>query len=193
MSNLHSRRKLSWTVDRWPLKVPFVTAKESVDVVETVTVSLECSGRVGRGEALGVDYLGETPDSIGASIESLRPAVEAGANRTELLRLPAAAGARNAIDCALWDLESRLSGTSVWERLGVERAPVACIVTLPLADPADMAAAAIDAVDFDVLKLKLGNDDPVAVCPRRERGTPGCSADRRRKRILDAGDIDRDC
>ncbi|MFT5372741.1 MAG: hypothetical protein ACI9R7_002292, partial [Lysobacterales bacterium] len=70
--------KLSIFTDQWEMNSPFVTSKESISHIETITVCLGSGGVCGRGEALGVDYLGETPATIMAQLENVRSEVEAG-------------------------------------------------------------------------------------------------------------------
>ena len=154
-------RNLDWQLDRWTLREPFVTARESIDVIETVTATVSSLGVSGRGEALGVDYLGETPASIGRALEAARAMVEAGASRDELAASITCAGARNALDSALWDLEAKLAGRSVWEMTQTSRESVPCLVTLPLGSAGAMARAADNARQFGVLKLKLDRRDVI--------------------------------
>ncbi|MDH3430834.1 MAG: dipeptide epimerase, partial [Gammaproteobacteria bacterium] len=117
---------------------------------------------VGRGEALGVYYLGETEETMLAQLESIADKLVAGANRHDLLDLLPPGGARNAADAALWDLEAQLSGKSAWEMAGVEPNPVETDLTIGLeAEPEDMARKAAAAPDYDLLKIKLDDDRPV--------------------------------
>ncbi len=168
---------LSVIRDDWPLREPFVIAGSTTTAITTVTVELAVGDDVGRGEALGVDYLGETADSIEAQIEEVRSLVEegrrsarSGAVATPELdalavalgeRLPAG-GARNALDCALWDLRLALTGTTIWQTLGLDPRPVVTAYTLSLDHPAAMATAAQRAAAYPVLKLKLDAVDPAA-------------------------------
>ena len=150
--------KLSIFTDRWEMKEPFVTSKESIDHIETITVCLGKDGFCGRGEALGVDYLGETPESMQGQLESVRSTVEAGVGLGEVQLLLPPGGARNALDCALWDLNAKLDGKRVWQMLEMPSAPVTTVYTLSLDTPARMAEEALKYSDFPVLKLKTAPD-----------------------------------
>ncbi|HKQ16645.1 MAG TPA: hypothetical protein VJT80_24725, partial [Steroidobacteraceae bacterium] len=95
----------------WPLREPFVISRSSHTTCEVIIVQLAAGGHVGRGEAVGVDYHGETIESMRAQIENVRARIERGVDRGELLDLLPAGGARNALDAALWDLEAKRTGT----------------------------------------------------------------------------------
>ena len=105
------KHELSIQTRVWPLREKFVIARGSQTACEVIVVHLAVDGHVGRGEAVGVDYHGETIDSMRAQIESVRAAVERGVDRGQLLDLLPPGGARNALDAALWDLEAKRTGT----------------------------------------------------------------------------------
>ncbi len=150
----------------WPLKTAFVTSQDNVSGIDSVRVQLTHDGAVGHAESLGVDYHGETADSILADIESVRHLVESSKNlcsvRERLLQVLPAGGARNALDCAAWDLEAKLQGQRVWALLGMPVQPVETMITLTLDTPAAMATQALAAADFSVLKLKVDAIEPIA-------------------------------
>jgi L-alanine-DL-glutamate epimerase-like enolase superfamily enzyme len=104
---------------------------------------------------------GDAVDGVVAEIEAQRRAIERGMSRLELQGAMPAGAARNALDCAFWDLEAKISGVPAWRLAGLERAPhpVATAFTLSLGTPEAMGAAARDASAMPVLKLKLGGDD----------------------------------
>lgn len=156
-------RTLAARHDALPLSRPFRIARGVKTVADVVTVEIRANGACGRGE--GVPYLryGESVQGALAAIEAARDAIEAGANRQELQVLMPAGAARNAVDCALWDLESRLSGKSVAERLGrPSPAPMATAMTVGLDHPAAMAAAARALAAVPLLKIKVDRNDPEA-------------------------------
>jgi L-alanine-DL-glutamate epimerase-like enolase superfamily enzyme len=93
--------------ESWPFKVPFRISGYTFTAGEVIAVSLAEAGYVGRGEACGVYYRGETPESMTAQIEAVRGAIENGIDRESLRTLLPPGGARNALDCALWDLEAK--------------------------------------------------------------------------------------
>jgi L-alanine-DL-glutamate epimerase-like enolase superfamily enzyme len=107
--------KLNYSIKRWTMVEPFIIASGSCDYIECVIVTLTDElGNSGRGETCGVDYHGETIESICRQIEASRQRVEAGIDRESLGQLLPAGGARNGLDCALWDLHCRRNNRSVW-------------------------------------------------------------------------------
>lgn len=153
---------LTFSIDSWSLKEPFVTAKDHYFRIETLTVSIDDGTHLGRGEALGVDYLGETPLSMGDEVLAVAAEIDAGASRHDLRELLPPGGARNAIDCALWDLESKRCDQRAWELAGLEVEPVTTVYTLSLDTPAAMARQALAHASMPALKLKLDADDAAA-------------------------------
>ncbi len=150
--------KLHFDRRAFQLHTPFRISRGTQQVVEALTVTLVDGAVQGRGETVGVDYRGETLDGIAAQIAAIASDIEAGLTRDELLsRLPPG-GARNAIDCALWDLEAKQTGIPVWQRASLSPPrPVAATVTLSLDTPENMANAARAARACSALKLKLGD------------------------------------
>ena len=125
---------------------------------ETALVVAELSDGThrGRGEAAGVYYLGDDVAAMLAAIEGVRAAIEAGATRTDLQVLLPPGGARNALDCAYWELEAKVSATPVWQLAGVSRPrPLRTTITLGAEAPAAMATAARALAECRTLKLKL--------------------------------------
>lgn len=111
----------------------------------------------GRGESVPYGRYGETVEGVIAQIEDARTAIEAGASRTELLGLMTAGAARNAVDCALWDLEAKQAGEPAWRLAGRARLdPVKTCYTISLGAPEAMAEAARAAARRPMLKLKIG-------------------------------------
>jgi L-alanine-DL-glutamate epimerase-like enolase superfamily enzyme len=143
----------------WEMVEPFVTASEVTTAIKVVTVHLECDGLMGRAETLGVDYLGENAHSITAQIESVRRQIEDGISLDELQELLPPGGARNGLDCALWDLEAKRAGRRVWEMLNMDMQPVHTVFTLALGEAQAMASKARDCRNMPHLKLKLNSDD----------------------------------
>lgn len=150
--------KLSIFKDRWEMTTPFVTSKEVIRHIDTLTVCLGSEGRCGRGEALGVDYLGETEAIMRAQLENVRSQIEAGVEPDDITSLLPPGGARNALDCALWDLLAKTSGKRVCEMLNTPFEPVTSVFTLSLDSPERMAAQALSHAQFPVLKLKLNHE-----------------------------------
>ena len=154
--------RLEISYDRWRMRSPFVTSQGGLTDIETLTVTLESGGRRGRGEALGVHYLGEDARRLGHQLEVLRPEIERGVDRRALWRLLPPGGARNALDCALWDLEAKLAGTTIWRLLEMEAGALTTAYTLSLGSPEEMAAEAAARRRYPLLKLKLDAADPLA-------------------------------
>jgi len=153
--------KLSVELEQWPLKTPFRISDHTWVALDVVVVSLEQDGCIGRGEAAGVFYLDDTPASMTRQIEALRPVVEAGIDREALQRLMKPGGARNAVDCALWDLEAQLSGRTAWESAGLEEPrPLLTAFTCGVDEPEQMAAKARAYPGARAIKLKL-NGEPI--------------------------------
>src|ERR1044072_6018831 len=147
------RPTLAITVQKWPLKTPFRIAGHCFDAFETVTVELACDGVIGRGEAFGVHYRGDSVQSMTAQLERVRSTIEAGLTRDKLQSLLPAAGARNALDCAWWALEAKLSGKSAWQLAGMDRPrPLLTTFTCGAGTPQEMATAAKDYRGARVLK-----------------------------------------
>jgi L-alanine-DL-glutamate epimerase-like enolase superfamily enzyme len=102
--------------ESWPYKVPFRVSRGAESVLEVIVVTLtDAQGHVGRGEAAGVDYDGESVALLRAQLEAVRPSIERGLDFAALAALLPAGGARNAVDCALWDLTAKQRRTRVWE------------------------------------------------------------------------------
>jgi L-alanine-DL-glutamate epimerase-like enolase superfamily enzyme len=137
----------------------FTISRGSVDSVEVVTVILAEGEAAGRGECRPYPRYGESADSAIAAIESVRPMVEGGADRRELAAALSAGAARNALDCAMWDLEAKRRREPVWRLAGLpEPRPVLTAYTLSLDTPERMAEAARAAAGRPLLKLKLGGE-----------------------------------
>ena len=143
----------------WPFANPFRTAYQASAVAAALQVELKDGPFVGRGEALGVGYHGETVDSMLAQVQSIKGELSAGISRPELGRLLPAGGARNAVDCALWDLEAKRTGKRVWELVGLSSInELATDYTISLDTPAKMAQTAGTLRQYSKFKLKLSGD-----------------------------------
>ena len=154
-----TRLSLTTALESWPLKKPFRISGNIFSESSNLLVTLDDGTQLGRGEAQGVYYHAETPESMAAQVESVRDAVEAGIDRAGLQTLLPAGGARNALDCALWELESRRTGKPVWMLAGLdEPRPLLSTWTIGGDAPDVMARDAIDYVAARSLKLKLIGD-----------------------------------
>lgn len=156
------KRRVAVHLENWMALIPFRISRNTWDDFPSVVCEIEQNGAVGRGEALGVYYLGENPRSMLAQIETITGPLEAGAGREELLELLPPGGARCAVDAALWDLEAQLTGTTAWTAAGVSADPVETVFTIGLeAEPGEMGARAAAAQELSLFKVKLNNDRPV--------------------------------
>jgi L-alanine-DL-glutamate epimerase-like enolase superfamily enzyme len=154
------KRAVSVSSERWRLAEPFVTSHQAYLFSDFVVVELREGSCVGRGEASGVEYKGETPQSLLDDIERVRSLLEAGLSRDELQRVLPAGGARNAIDCALWALEADIKGIRAARIAGVRPTKFQTVKTLSLNTPEKMADQARRAREFGILKLKLDASEP---------------------------------
>lgn len=143
----------------FPFASTFRIAYEVRTHAETVRVELTDGKLIGRGEALGVSYHGETADSLLAQLKAVKKDLANGISRTELQALLPPGGARSAIDCALWDLEAKRTGRRVWELAGIKSVnPLITAYTLSMDTPEAMGRAAGAARQYSLLKLKLAGD-----------------------------------
>ncbi|WP_432768312.1 MAG: dipeptide epimerase [Sphingopyxis sp.] len=167
-------------VERWAVAGSFVIARGAKTFVDVVVAEvLGADGAVGRGEGTPVYYLGE--DAAGCRDEILRAAahiadLDAAAARAVVQDIMAPGAARNALDCALWDLEAQQRGLRLWQLAGCDGAPTArdTAFTISLGSPGAMAeqAASAAADGYRLLKLKLtGEDDRLRVAGVR-KGAP---------------------
>lgn len=146
----------------WPMTAPFVITGHVFDSLEAVVVTVEQDGKVGRGEGVPVYYLQERAEEMLEQIEAVRPVIEAGVSRDALQELLPPGGARNAVDCALWDLEVKQKRVSIWELTGVEPRQRRTAFTLGIQErPELMAEQAARARDYSLIKIKLNDVDPV--------------------------------
>jgi L-alanine-DL-glutamate epimerase-like enolase superfamily enzyme len=144
---------------RWPLKAPFRISRGVKTAADTVMVELRRGAAVGRGESVPYPRYGESVDGVVALLETVAGASESGTPDEALTAMLPAGAARNALDCALWDLRARESGRTVAELTGLARpARLACAVTVSLDEPEAMAAAARAVADAPVVKVKLDGD-----------------------------------
>lgn len=153
-------RRLSVTVDVFELAQVFTIARGSKREAVVVVAEIAEGDRAGRGECVPYPRYGESVDSVRAAIEAAREAVGAGASRDELQRLMPAGAARNAVDCAMWDLEAKHSGRTAAEAIGLESPrALETAFTISLGTPEEMAAATRAAADRTLLKVKVGGGD----------------------------------
>ena len=151
-----SKLKLTVAVEQLRLSAPFRISGYVMQEQAAVVVTLHDGEHRGRGEASGVYYLGDTAQTIVGSIESVRAGIEAGVDRAGLQALMPPGGARNAVDCALWELDAQRLQTPVWKLAGLPGVkPLITTFTLGADEPANMVAGAHKYAQARALKLKL--------------------------------------
>jgi L-alanine-DL-glutamate epimerase-like enolase superfamily enzyme len=151
--------KLSVRIERWPIAGAFTISRGAKTEAVTVVAEVSQGGHTGRGECVPYARYGETPEAALATLKPMRPLLRRGLDRQALQAAMPAGAARNALDCALLDLEAKTKGLRVWDMLG-RPAPRACTTayTISLGTPEAMAAATAKAAHRPLLKIKLGGD-----------------------------------
>jgi L-Ala-D/L-Glu epimerase len=146
-------------VEHWPIRGAFTISRGAKREAVVVVASISDGAHTGRGECVPYARYGERVEGVVTAIEHCAGALAGGISRAELAALLPAGAARNALDCALWDLEAKRSGRSAAELAGAGALrPVLTALTLSLGSPEGMAAAARAASAYPLLKLKLGGD-----------------------------------
>ena len=160
---------LTVTVERWPIRGSFAISRGAKTEAVVVVAELGDGKARGRGECVPYARYGESVENVCAAIEALRPRLAAGLTRLDLQKAMPPGAARNALDCAFWDLEAKRSGRSVHDLAGLAAPhPVTTAFTISLAPPAEMAAATAKASSRPLLKIKLGADgDPERIAAVR--------------------------
>ena len=148
--------QLSYRVETHRLKAPFRIATRVFETSDVVVVELADGDETGRGEGAGVFFLDDDADHIVAELEAHRRAIEGYPSRQELLDLMPRGGARNAVDCALWELEAKRQRTTARQLAGIGQArPLITTFTLGADDPQRMAEGARAYADAKAIKVKL--------------------------------------
>ena len=163
-------RQVELLIESWPLLEPFVITGHTWTHCDVLVVSITENGVTGRGEATGVYYLDETAESMYQQVLGIQQKLEQGISREQLQSLLPVGGARNAIDCALWDLEAKSSGQSIFGLTGIPSSPVNTVNTVTIDTPEEMAKKAA-AITARQIKVKLDGEQPLqritAVCNAR--------------------------
>jgi L-alanine-DL-glutamate epimerase-like enolase superfamily enzyme len=153
-------RQLTVSIDRFPIAGKFTISRGSRTEAAVVTATITEDGAVGRGECVPYARYGETVEGVAAAIEELRPRIEAGLTREALQSAMPAGAARNAVDCALWDLDAKRSGIRAHVTAGLSRwQPVTTAYTISLDTPEAMAEAVAKAAERPILKVKFGGPE----------------------------------
>ncbi len=150
---------LAARIERWPIAGAFTISRGAKTEAVVVVAEVSLAGVTGRGECVPYARYGETPEATLTALEAMAEAVAQGLTRQALQGVMPPGAARNALDCALADLEAKLSGQRLWDLLG-RPSPRACTTayTISLGAPQAMAAATAKAAHRPLLKVKLGGD-----------------------------------
>jgi len=166
-------RKLAGSIERWPIAGSFTISRGAKTEAVTVVAIVSHGGHQGRGECVPYPRYGETPEATLQALESMREPLLKGLDRQALQAAMPAGAARNALDCALLDLEAKSRGLRAWALLG-RPAPRPCTTafTISLGTPEAMAAATTKAAHRPLLKIKLGGDGDEARISAVRRAAP---------------------
>ncbi|MBU2486030.1 MAG: dipeptide epimerase [Alphaproteobacteria bacterium] len=153
-------RHLSARIDSFPLKRAFNISRGAKTAADVVTCTISQNGVSGHGECVPYTRYGETVEGVLGAIESMAVAISAGMTRQELQTAMKPGAARNAVDCAMWDFEAKLSGTRVSATAcRILPRPVPTAITISLGEPGDMASEARAHASQKLLKVKVGTSD----------------------------------
>ncbi len=154
------RRHLEATIETFPIAGLFTISRGSKTEAEVVTCTIHENGLSGRGECVPYKRYSESLGGVLSDIQSIADSIDSGLTREELQTRMKPGAARNAVDCALWDLEAKRSGSRVADMIGAAgRKPLVTAFTLSLGEPAAMAADARKNAQRPLLKVKLGTGD----------------------------------
>lgn len=155
-------RHLETTISSFPIAGEFKISRGSKTSADVVVCTIRENGLAGRGECVPYKRYGETLASVEAELRGMADAIAQGMSREELQQKLHAGAARNAVDCALWDLEAKMSGVAVAERLRLTPRPLTTAYTISLDEPEKMAAQAARYAHRALLKVKTGTQDDEA-------------------------------
>jgi L-Ala-D/L-Glu epimerase len=153
------RYELSVAIDVFPIAGRFVIARGAKTEARVVTVTLTQGAHRGRGECVPYARYGESVEGVVAAIEGLRGALATGADRAALQALLPPGAARNALDCAFFDIEAKRAGRPASEIAGLGKLkPLVTALTLSVGSPEEMFSAAEAAAEWPLLKVKLAGE-----------------------------------
>lgn len=158
----------------WPMREPFAISRWVQHNARGLLVTLQDrDGRRGSGEAYGIEYAGETLETMIAQLEQVRRDIEAGVNRESLTKVLPHGGARCAVDSALWDLNAKSSGVSAFSTAGIRSPrPVETAYTIGIRPIDQYTVAARQHAGHRVLKLKVDASDPIGAVRAAREGAP---------------------
>ena len=169
--------KISISEDNRKLSEPFIIARETITDVGMILVEVEQNGKIGRGESSPQAFLGQSMESELTRLKNAKSRIEQGITRAELQDLMPACSARNALDCALWDLEAKTTGKTIWEIAGLDEpaTPLEGDMTVGLGSPEWMESKARSFAGFDLLKIKLNRKDVMERMRAVRAGAPNAA------------------
>jgi len=177
------KRSLVAYQESWPIRGSFRISRGAKTSADVVVVEISDGDHTGRGECVPYPRYGESPSTVLDEISTIREQIGHGATRLDILSLMPSGAARNAVDCALWDLEAKQTGRSVADLAGISEAgPLITAFTLSLDSPEKMAAAALLNAHRPLIKLKLGGEGDI------ERVTAVRKAAPKSRLIVDANE-----
>lgn len=164
--------KVSVRPHQWPLRKPF-RISQGVELHADVIICEISDGEfIGRGEAAGVSYNGETIESMQQDIINVTADISAGLTREELPKIMSAGGARNSVDCALWDLQAKQAGQTIWQLINWQPRPVTTVYTVGIEEPELMQKDAAQHSEYPILKVKVDMGDPLGQIRAIRTGAP---------------------
>lgn len=147
---------LQLEIERWPRKTPARITGYTFDAIDVLVITLIKDGHQGRGEGVGVYYGADNAASMRQQIEALRTTIESGLSRATIQSALPPGGARNALDCAFWDLEAKVTGVPAWQRAGLSSPhPLLTTQTCHADAPEKMTQQALGHKGARAIKLKL--------------------------------------
>ncbi len=147
--------------ERYPIAGKFTISRGSKTEAAVIVCEIGHNGLLGRGECVPYARYGESIESVNEQIEAVRSAIESGATRQDIQTLMPAGAARNAVDCAMWDLEAKLSGKSVADTLGTPTRALETAITVSLGTPEEMAESTAKVAHYPLIKVKMGGDNDI--------------------------------
>lgn len=152
---------LNIVVERYPIAGKFTISRGSKTEAAVVVCTISNGLYVGRGECVPYARYGESIESVVAAIEAIRAKIENGANRQDIQSLMPAGAARNAVDCAYWDMEAKSQGKRVAELLKINATALETAITVSLGTPQEMAEATAKVSHYALIKVKMGGDNDI--------------------------------
>lgn len=166
--------ELKVSIKAWALKEAFTISRNSKTEANTIVVTIEDGVFSGEGECVPYGRYGETVASVSAQINSVSKRIQDSLSREELIHILPAGAARNAIDCALWDLEAKKKNTTIWNLVGISDAmPKQTAFTIVLDTPEKMASRiARMSSEYSLFKVKLGGEDDIKCLQKIREAAP---------------------